>query len=253
MSLVYFAEGRQGLKDSDLPGLGLGHLGKVGKRAPGQAPAQGLAPGLYFSPFSKSLSSLDGFRWEPYPGSPSILVGWDPESPPAPEELRRDEQLDGHEVELSDGRRWLVPVARYPRGDTPLPRRMQWDGKAWGIGEVENRFKGLWAGAERVWARLMAVAEDLGPSGGEVTIEESSNLAALALSLNYQVGPGELSLLGLLTTSSQEDVVLAVVDYPSITSLIEESNSPGNSDGPGCEPGPEVSFPDTPPPSPSSH
>lgn len=248
---VYFVEGRQGLRPEELNTLGLKHVadGAGFKRAPGQAPARGRAAGLYLCDSGGDLTSLSELRWEPYPGSPTVLVGWDSKSPPGPEDLRRGEQLDGHEVELAGGRRWLVPVARYPRGDTPLPRRLQWDGKAWADGEIEERFRELWVGAERVWGEIVGAAEGDGAGIAEVTLGESADLASLALSINYRVGPGELSLLGLLTTANQADVVLSVVDWPSVKLFLKGAPPLGNSEGPGCEPGPEASSPATPQPS----
>lgn len=244
--LVYFQEGAGAMSAERAEALGLGYaLPTVAHRA---IKGPGGASGVAFCTSASRPGPMP--RWEPYPGKPGLWIGWDPEAPPGPAELARADQHAGHPVRLADGSSWVVPVARHPSGASPFPRAMKWSEGGWHVGAepADKLHLRLWEAACDFWDRLVTAA---GPEEeAEVTLDEQADLAAAALSVNYRVSPFELGALGLVTTSTVADVCLALVDFPSLRKLVEESSDP-KPEGPTPERGPEESSLATSQPSPS--
>jgi hypothetical protein len=170
----------------------------------------------------------DVATWAQVPGR-EVWIGWLTDDRPTPADLARRVQVPGYEVELADGARWTVPVARRVAGAPGLPRALRWDGSAWAPGDVVPKHAQLWAVACRVWDAL------IGAAGAEVTLTLECDAAALALACNYRVGPPEISALGLFTTATQSEVIKALVDFPALEELAGKAEAAGRSSSPGGE------------------
>lgn len=235
--LLYFLPNASGASEARLRGLGLGHLAEVGdlesRGVTGTGP--GGQSGLLVAPGSPKGSRAQGahwarFKWEQSPLS-EAWVGWDPESPPAPEDLERAETFDGHAVKLADGREWLVPVARAVNGATPLPRSLKLTKDGWAPGDVQPRYRDLFGRACELWDALTEQSKE---GGGKVTMGEARQLVVDALSINYLLSAAEVSILGLLDTRCEGEAVLALVDWPALLGLQEPRPTAKHSSAPGA-------------------
>lgn len=228
--LVYFLAGAGTMNAGRAHQLGLGYaLDGRGVAYVGMTRGPGGASGVLFGRSETPLTNVEGLRWAPYPGQSRLHVGWDAGNAPGPGDLARRKQLQGHAVELADGQRWLVPVARHPHGDSPLPRRLEWSGSAgWAPGEVIESRRALWEGACRAWDTLSGQVEE----DGALLVSDGAELAVMALSANYRVSQAEVSALGLLDTETSAEVLKALVDWPAIEELMAARSREGNAEGP---------------------
>lgn len=235
---VYFREGSPSMNRRTVEDLGLGYM-LDGERGV----ASGYTPrgpsGVAGAVFGQSGGSLhgEGIHWERYPGKDGLWIGWDRSNPPGPKGLARKHQLAGHLVELGDGQRWLVPVARCVDGSSPLPRRLQWTPEGWAPGEVLGQHVQLWEEACAYFELMNRAANEPGLT---VTWDEGASTACVALAANYVVSAVEASLLGLLTTQTSGEVCRALVDWPTFLELLEQEGGEGGpkSEGPRSSPGP---------------
>lgn len=243
-SPVYYLPGRKSATPQVLAELGLGYLldGAGGLSAAGvpHSGPDGKAGCMVCLPSAAcpeppigALAAAAGRAktFAQLPGS-AAWMGWDPASPPGPEDLARREQILGHDVELGDGRRWHVPVARLLDGGTRLPRRLAWDGEVWSPGQVLDRYRALWTAASRIWDALAGAGEG-GTETVTVTLDEECSAAAAALAVNYRLGPGEVSLLDLLDEAAEVRVVKALVDWPALDELKKKLEAASPSSLPG--------------------
>lgn len=221
--LVYFLPGRQTANRGTAQAAGLGYLfeGDEGVAYAGtSAGPEGLA-GVYFTVPNGRREKRDpraGERatWHRLPGL-EAWVGVVDRVTPA--DVARPAQVLGHQVQLADGQDWLVPVARLVNGEPGLPTALACDQEGtWKAGPVVPRHRALWEAGLQVWELLRgaeegAVALDLGAQAAT---------AVLALGTNYRLGPGEVSALGLLDTSSLAAALRALIDWPVWVRLMEE-------------------------------
>lgn len=180
-------------------------------------------------------------RWQPdgQEWVPGIVEGlsvgrWHDDPPPEPADLARTEQLQGHAVELADGHRWLVPLARgwaeedgELRWYTALPQRLTRRDGQWQRGDVLPRFARLWQIAEQWEARWQAaidaaVAEEDRKDQAEqsrvrceLSLHDAADLAAEVLGANYRLTAAEVSLLGLFADHTPATVLDALIDLPT--------------------------------------
>lgn len=217
--LVYYLPGKSAVKREDALAAGLGYAMERKLVSAGMSSGPDGAGGAACMFADGNLAALAGAAtrrgtWQQVPGSPA-WVGFDPDERPAPPDLARAEQLDGHLTRLADGAEWLVPVARMFDGEPALPRSIGWDGSSWAPGDVLPQHQSLWRQACRVYDLL---AEGEG-AAGRMIFSEECDLAARALSCNYRLGPAEISLLGLFATGTQMAVLGALIDLPAIVEL----------------------------------
>jgi hypothetical protein len=150
-----------------------------------------------------------------------VWIGHESTAPPTPADLAAEEMVAGHAVRLADGAEWAIPLARvFPQG-TALPEslRLAPDGKL--VKGVLPRFAEFCARVERYWdiyvATLDAVAGGL--AAPEWDDADAWRLAVEALSLNYHLGPVEVSHLGLVNTSNLAAVIGALFDRPTVEAV----------------------------------
>jgi len=216
--LVYYAPGLRTMNRQKMVELGLAHvLADGGPTYCGMNPGPDGGEGVAFAvgPVDQEdpgLEICNRANWQELPGS-EVWVGFDPEALPKPEELARDRQIQGHQVRLADGQQWNVPVARSISGESYLPQRLRWNGENWFPGGVTEKYEQLFEQACRLWDVLVNASEET------VTLTDECGVVAMALAVNYRVGPGEISVLGLLDTQSEVRAVKALVDWPALEVL----------------------------------
>ena len=261
MSLLYYIPGQQDSRPEAIAEAGLSHV--IGPDSPlfarlGTQRGPDGGSGLLVRPGSSDTIGLDrqaeSCEWQKAPGDRRWWIGVAGETRPA--ELARKERIAGHEVELGDGRRWLVPVARTFGVGSRLPQQLVLgpDGETW-EGRPLERFAAVSAKAERVERAIGGtLREDEEPF---VLMAEGAAIAADALALNYRVGPAEVSALGLLVVAHYDPadpktwppvlrVLWAFIDGPTLEAVDAEEEEAararrpldtpdGSSSSPGAE------------------
>ncbi len=224
--LLYFLPKLHGLAKADLAKYGLaGVFGAAGPVFRGTADGPGKEAGIVFSigkpgagdPSPSYVPAKQ--RWEKAKTADYWLGVWE-EKPPTPEALLRDENFVGHWVQLTDGNRWLVPVARLCSGQILMPQSLSLGPDGGIVKAALPRFAKFCADGERVWSQFLdenkteleLQLENFEPH----TLKEQWGLAIEALALNYHIGPEEVSFLGLLTTHNIRSVLQAVIDIPTL-------------------------------------
>lgn len=180
----------------------------------------------------------DSQTWQLIP-STSTWIGYENESRPTPEGLARTKQTDGHLVELGDGNKWLIPVARkyYPTWPCALPQTMTVDEFGnWSRGNVVAKYRDLYSVAGH-WIDYITpkeesptVAADVADEAEaqseqdqktqpEVTYAQLADWCVIALAVNYRVTKVEASILELLNEQTMVAIMNAVVDLPTARDL----------------------------------
>lgn len=232
--LLYFLPGSSSVTRQKVEAVGLGYL-LDGLRGPGPSVSttsrgpDGSSGAVFSVPgrggrgaVSPTLADAPGMKWRKIPGTPAWL-GWLDAARPSPADLERSERVGGHEVELLDGGRWLVPVARLcearGEGDTRLPRTLDMDENGrWVLGGMTERNRHLFDFGCRFWDELAGT----GPEGGDsrLKVSECVEAAVAALALNYRVSGCELAALGAFDDNTVRAVLRALVDWPFVEAFI---------------------------------
>ncbi len=164
--------------------------------------------------------------WVPRFGFPGTYVGYWKDSPPGPNELKREKIVAGQPVELLDGQRWVVPLLREWREqddqipfEIKLPRVLSRDEDTGRLvmGDVVRPFRDLWQNS-------CAIADELLEQfkGGKVVIDtdQLDSFVAALLGLNYRVSLDEIGLLGLLDFARYHEIVLCALDWHRLRELL---------------------------------
>ena len=228
-AFYYYLPGQNAAHRDALKDAGLEHLfdGRASATQGGMDPGPGGTRGsvaVIGSP-PPVLHVPEGVEWQ---DCGKFWLGYDPENPPAPGDLEREDLVDGHCVSLADGNAWMIPVARHYDGSTPLPRPIKWHPeRGWDTGEVVKRHRDLFAGAQRAWDAMMGATKD-----ESLTAVVELDILAVALGTNYRVGPAEIGALGILTTTNRVDVVRALCDWPGLQALLKKKQAQDNQPSP---------------------
>ena len=191
----------------------------------------------------------DRQTWRKVPGS-DAYVGYYTDDPPKPADVARSQMLPGHRVELGDGQKWTVPIARgiAEHGDNmmigcTLPTAMAIDDDGnWQEGAVVPKYAALWKLAEQWWDTVVTASAavegaDVSDAGLIVELADQNDAALLVLSANYRLGKAEVVLLGLFTSDTYGELLGALIDMPTMlawqkkTTAIAGSNSSDGSKG----------------------
>lgn len=233
---VYYLPGLTAVNRVDLERVGLwDRLPRFAFRAPVSGPDGGN--GAMVATCSAACRYQESEQeWRDAGG---YWVGWTPGTAPGPADLERGQLVGGHWVRLSDGRDWLVPVARaFPAG-TALPERLILGPTGEVVTERLPEYAALYAGAERAWGLFVAQAspEDAEDDGEPWTLIEQMDLAATALGVNYRVTRLEVAALGLLTTRNVGEVCAALIDLPTILDAAKKNERTGDASSSDGAPG----------------
>lgn len=241
--LLYFVPGetRPLLRGGELDAVGLAGVlrGAVPEFRQSAGP-EGAGPGLLVATRGARCAIEAGAQlWQPRLDGRAWTGLW-LEARPGPAEIERADAVGGHEVELADGNRWLVPAARcFPEG-TQLPETLVL-GPGGLVRRVTARYAGLWEDACRVW--------DL---GGELPQDELWRICVRALGVNYRLGPDEANLLEIVTSANLPAMAGALVDAPTIAAAAADLDAAKKNGGAAMSSGSGGSCPDTGPRSPST-
>jgi hypothetical protein len=228
MSLSYYIPGLRSVGHDQIVAAGLGYAFPAGApwaRVPtangpdgggGIVVRVGAGHGTGYYP--------DRQTWTKAPGDATWWIGVDGET--LPEDLLREEVIDGHLVKLGDGNEWLIPTARsFGRGSI-LPESMVLgpDGETW-VGEPLKRFAQISTRAERV---ELAFRGDLPDDAEPLDMgQEGVDIVVGALSFNYRISALEVSVLRLLTGPIVARCLWALVDGPTLEAVAEEAKREG--------------------------
>lgn len=143
-----------------------------------------------------------------------FFIGYDSDNLPTANNLARNNQIDGHSIEIN-GQKWLIPCARvFPVG-TKLPQTMIMTADGLQM-QIKKEFVAFSARAEKLWAALQPNTKVT------ITNQEAYDIAADALKFNYHIGIDEINILGIIDTDSLGRIYSAVIDMPTIIALNEE-------------------------------
>jgi hypothetical protein len=168
--------------------------------------------------------------WRQLQSSPGgVWVGMQDADPPAPFSLARTKQIPGHVVELADGNQWTIPVARawtcvedVPTYGAALPRYLDVDPDGhWVYGDVQREYAALWGAAEEFGGYIAGmVAENASQGFAMLDPNRYYGAAVTALATNYAVSATELVMLQCLTEPAVQEVLLALIDWPTLQDLM---------------------------------
>ena len=143
---------------------------------------------------------------------------------PGPADLTRKEQIDGYEILLSDGNKWMIPLARaFPAG-TSLPQSliMGSDGKL--TAELMPKFLAFSKKAEKLWNDFLKIF-GLEEGKPEMTIEQAWDMTVEALNFNYHISTDEINILKLIDSKNIWEICKAVIDYPAIEEYLKKNSA----------------------------
>jgi len=170
-------------------------------------------------------------KWEQWG---AVWIGRDTEDPPQPIDLQRPQMLSGYERELG-GIVWTVPVVRRGGMRPALPQSMA----RTPAGEFELRLRDEWREpweqSGKIWDQIV----DPKPC----PFAEVFDLCCSMLSLNYRVGPAELSILGTVDTTNWQTIYECVADWPTVAEMLGEPDPNAPAPVPAGEAGVANSMP----------
>ncbi len=232
---------------NELEKLGLGYAIQKGAEFT-CVTVRGAGPGgesgmiIAFGPQERVGYYLDDQVWRRVPKSQSVWVGMYTEAQPGPDDLLRSDVLDGHLVELTDGRQWLCPVARGLIEEDGIllhsirvPQRydLNSDGN-WELCAIVNKYAELWRIAEAFWDTFLHVSADNEAVTVELPFQDMNELthaAATALAANYRLSAVEIAMLGIFDDVSARKVLEALVDFPTFQTFVEKKTVSLQADG----------------------
>lgn len=143
-------------------------------------------------------------EWEPFGG---YYVGWVPDDLPTPEGLEREQSLRGYPEILGDGREWICPLIRMEHGQHNLP-------DVWGI--RQGKFS-AWVKPDWAWAwDLTGEIWDYFSKQKDIPNALAFEWVVKLLSINYRVGPIEVTALKLFGRDEYRVVLEAAIHGPLI-------------------------------------
>ena len=190
--------------------------------------------------------------WRKGPGG-KYWVGHYNAKRPTPASVARPRMVEGEPTRFRDDREWLVPIARsIVRGST-LPKEIVLgeDLQTWEQRELPEYLQ-LCADAEKVFDVIAgAQPDEAGDVKWSMDFAEAMRICVSALSVNYRVGPIEVSMLGM-TNDDVWAVLRAVCDVPMVERVMAERQKKSPAEAAGSSPtaaGSPGSSPATCPPS----
>lgn len=188
--------------------------------------AEGSVPACGYYPESQKWVMAPHRKW---------CIGSIAGHEPTPDDLERNDSgsIEAQEVELVDGRRWKLPVAR--RFEDPeawqsgrpfqffvnLPRSLayQSDG-TWASTEVIPQYRSLWNLALD-WAAVRHGEPDE-ELLKRFDVDHQAQSAIRCLAIKYRIGPVEATHLGLLTLEACREILDVLIDFRRYVQLLKK-------------------------------
>jgi len=134
---------------------------------------------------------------------------------PTEKDLRRKRQLAGHEIELIDGGKWLIPIARMISRGSTLPQTLILGKNGEVITEELSEYAEFSSRVGQLWEDFQC--ENKWKEGEpKLTVTERMQLVIEALAWNYHIGADEVNLLKLITTQNISELLAAIIDVPTL-------------------------------------
>jgi len=237
--IAYFLAKRQGVSREDLERFGLaGVSGGMGPQSISTSKGPSGQGGVLLS-FSKETPRPSTAREWRKAVRGDFWLGFDPEDPPGPEDLARPRQVAGHLVTMRGGGQWMIPVARsFPIG-TALPQIIVLDESGKVTTETVPEYVDVSRKAERIWSALSQALADCAErrAAGEedaqalwsISLQERFEIAVEALSVNYRVEADEVSLLKIMEDAHQDQILHALIDWPTVEQWAKKNSLPESS------------------------
>jgi hypothetical protein len=145
---------------------------------------------------------------------------------PTPNDLMRDDAIDGHYVTLNDGNHWLVPVLRLIEGGLPLPQHQQLylnTSGEWCV-ELKPEFVELGRRVDAIWDAFKLQVGLAEPQDDDMTLtlDLKLDITHEALGINYRVSRWETSILRLFNLQNTQPILEAIIDYPSLKMMAQK-------------------------------
>lgn len=155
------------------------------------------------------------------PTDQAWYVGVNKAERPGPDDLARARVIEGHLVELLDGKRWELPICRSVVRGSTLPKRLSLNADGKSIARVElDEYVELCSKAEKFFGQFYAAMQAATAEQQSQSFEwdevELYTTASEALGVNYRVSRWEVELLGLFSDEKMFEVLKAITDVPSI-------------------------------------
>lgn len=149
-------------------------------------------------------------------------VGFYVDDPPKPAGLARKNQLAGHEIELGDGNKWLIPVARKFAEGSVLPVALGIGANGQIITDELEEFAGFSGRAEKYYRDFLKWLGDI-EGCNETDTAFRIKLALEALTTNYQLGCEEPFAMKLITSKNLTAILEAIIDVPTIVEVTRQA------------------------------
>lgn len=225
MSILYYVPKLQAISKPDLSRFGIDEVfGRqpIAQRStsPGPDGHGGVVFGLSVNGKDSRIGYFpDRQEWQEFKtGENSVFLGRDENNLPTPDNMARSEEITGHQVELLDGNKWTIPLARsFPEG---MVFGMAYsgigkDGKP--IKEILPKYVEICRIAEKAWN---GVQFDLGwVEDGDLADFPDDQILTMAcqfLTLNYHLTLKEVLFLRLLNENKSNEILCAAVDGPTV-------------------------------------
>jgi hypothetical protein len=144
----------------------------------------------------------------------------------SPEWFARKMQFEGHLIQLEDGNKWMIPVARALRAGVGLPHLLVLGSKGELVSLPHPKYESICRKADAVWESFYTEIEsgkqEIG--AGSLSMAEIYDLCGEALNLNYRIGKWEASALRLFSDASMGKILAAIVDLPTIEEELKKKS-----------------------------
>lgn len=157
-----------------------------------------------------------------------IWIGRENEDPPETTDLQRPSMLPGYDRELG-GMAWTIPVVRRGGMRPTLPQSMYRSPNGDFELRLREEWRESWDQSGRIWDQII----DPKP----VPWSDAFGLCCAMLSLNYRVGPNEISILGTIDTDNWQTVYECVSDLPAVREMLGELDPNAQAPVPNMEAG----------------
>jgi hypothetical protein len=228
---MYYLPRKGGMNDAGFSKAGLGDRLNAGPRwqRPGAAGPDGGTGLLACRDGEMPRYAKEGQRWQRLD---QTWVGLVEGEQPLPADLLRPEPIDGHLVKLGDGNEWLIPTARKCPTGTALPQAVVLGPDGGWITEALPQYASFWTKAGAIFDAFCKAQTEK-----SAVLEDAIDIAIEALAFNYYVGPAEVSLLRLFTTTNVwRDVCGAIIDWPSWVEYAADEAAKKNLTAPPADP-----------------